>query len=947
VSDTESNWRVDVAASGGSSYLTPEARARVEIDRMLQAAGWVVQDYKAMNLMAARAVAIREFPTATGPADYLLYVDRKAIGTIEAKKPGITLRGVETQADRYAEGFKTTAEQKELPAWGEPLPFHYMSTGKETLFTSRLDPISRPREVFHFHRGEHLVHLVKHGSLRQGIHELKPLVTTGLRPSQIDAINGLERSLRDDRPRALVTMATGAGKTIMAAAHAYRLLSQGKAERILFLVDRRNLGRQARDAISNWQTPDDGRKFGELYPVQRLDSNTIDPAAKVVITTIQRLYSILRGDEAFGEEREEHSGWESGGDPSEAIRVSYQPKLPVEFFDYIIIDECHRSIYGQWGQVLDYFDAHLTGLTATAARETYAYFSTNIANEAPKPNVVSEYSYEQSVVDGVNVDYIVYRIKTEISERGSTIAKGNWVEVRDKQTRAKDRQALDEDFDYDESKLDTAVIAVDQIRTVVRAFKEGLAEMFPGRETVPKTVFFCKDDSHAEDVLKIIREEFAEGSSFAKKITYRTEGSSEQAIQDFRTDPRFRIAVTVDQVSTGTDIKPIECLVFMRRVKSRLLFEQMRGRGVRTINPNDLQAVSPGASTKTHFVLVDAVGITDDDTAWVVSPPLDREPSTPLKALLQRVAEGSTSHELLSTIAARLKRIERRLEDNERAALNQLLGGHSLGDVAANLIRATSEETWRAKAVEETGDEDPSDDAITEAKDVVVGAAVEPLLRGDVREAILGISQRQHQIIDTLSTDSVISAGIQDDGRAREMLETWTKFIEENRDEYIALAAVYSEPQHRRMTLKDVKELAAAISMPPHNLTPDLLWRAYEKVEKNRVRGHGGKQIVDLVSLVRFATEQDDELTPLAEVVRLRFQIWMTEQEGAGRVFTDRQRLWLSMIAEHIANSLTIEREDFDLDPFRREGGLIAAHDVFGTDLDPLLEELNEKLVVV
>ncbi len=925
--------------------LDPEAAARRVIDSQLQAAGWIIQNHKQMNIAAGRFIAVREFPTATGPADYLLYADRKAIGSIEAKKQGVTLLGVETQADRYAEGFQATAEAKGLPRWGDPLPFHYMSTGAETLFTSRLDPIARPREVFHFHRGDHLLDLLKNGSIRDAIGAMPPLATKDLRLSQIDAIKGLESSLLEDRPRALVEMATGGGKTIMAVANAYRLLRYGKARRVLFLVDRRNLGVQARDAFRNWQTPDDGRKFGELYPVQLLDSNKIDPAAMVVITTIQRLYSMLRGDEEFDAEREDLSAWELGVGPEEEMPVVYEPKIPVEFFDYVFIDECHRSIYGRWGQVLDYFDAYLTGLTATAAKETYAYFSTNIVGEGFRPNVVSEYSYEQSVLDGVNVDYVVYRIKTEISAQGGAIAKGNWVEVRDKQTRAKSRQELDEDFEYTEAQLNAAVVVPDQIRTVIRAFQTSLAETFPGRASVPKTVFFCKNDSHADDVLKIVREEFGKGSEFAKKITYRTEGSSQQAIQDFRTDPRFRIAVTVDQVSTGTDIRPIECLVFMRRVKSRLLFEQMRGRGVRTIDPNDLQAVTPDAQQKTHFVLVDAVGITDDDAVWTVSPPLDRAPSVPLKNLLQRIAEGSTSHEVLSTVAARLKRIERRLSEAEREALANITDGASLGDIASGLIHSTHEDAWRKSAQGVTGEDEPSEAAIAGARDALIAGAVAPLLGHEAREAILGIDYQQHQVIDTHGVDRVIAVGIQDDGRARGIIDNWREFIDTHQDEYVALAAVYSEPQQRRMTLKDVKDLAGAIRLPPHNLTPETLWAAYERLDNNRVRGHGGRQIVDLVSLVRFATEQDDELMPHAEVIRFRFEMWLSEQEGAGRVFTPEQRRWLGMVAEHIATSLTIEREDFDLDPFRREGGLIQAHAVFGTDLDPLLDELNYALV--
>jgi type I restriction enzyme R subunit len=925
--------------------LQPEQLARRTIDDLLRAAGWLVQNYREMNIAAGRFVAVREFPTATGPADYLLYADRKAIGAIEAKKEGVTLRGVESQSDRYCEGFSQTSAEKEIPAWADPLPFHYISTGTETLFSSRLDPIVRPREVFAFHKGEHLIDLVGHGSIRQGVLELPPLITEGLRDAQVEAIEGLELSLRSDLPRALVVMATGGGKTIMSVAHAYRLLRYGRARRVLFLVDRRNLGIQARDEFQQWKTPDDGRKFGELYPVQLLSSNHIDPAAKVVITTIQRLYAMLRGDEEFDADNEDLSAWEAGAGFEGPVPVAYQPQLPIEAFDYVMIDECHRSIYGLWGQVLDYFDAYLVGLTATASRETYGYFSTNIVGEELRPNVVSEYSYERSVVDGVNVDYSVFRIRTRIGEQGGSLKAGEWVELRDKKTRARDHQELDEDFDYDESQLDSAVVVPDQIRTVVRAFRDSLPEMFPGRKTVPKTVVFCKDDGHAEDVLAIMREEFGKGADFAKKITYRTEGSSQQAIKDFRSDPRFRIAVSVDQISTGTDIRPIECLLFMRRVRSRLLFEQMRGRGVRTIDPNDLQAVTSDAKEKTHFVLVDAVGITDDDTVWATSPPLDREPSVALSTLLQRLATGVVSEALLSTVASRLQRLDRALDDAQRAAIAQTTGGRSLPTIARDLISATKEDQWNERAVSD-GHQEPTEAELMTARDSLVATAVEPLLSAEAREAILGIQAQTQQVIDRQSQDEVLSAVTVDDGRAREITEDWREFIETHKDEYVALAALYAQPHSRRLSLGDVKELARAISLPPHNITPERLWDAYEQLDESRVRGAGGRQLVDLVSLVRFATEQDDELVPHSALIHLRYDIWLTEQESAGRNFSAEQRAWLDMVCDHVASSLTIERDDFDGAPFRQHGGIFKASEIFGSDLEPLLEELNEQLVV-
>jgi type I restriction enzyme R subunit len=518
-------------------YLTPEARARREnIDRLLREAGWVVQEFKKMNPGAARGVAVREFPTPSGPVDYLLYVDRQAIGTIEAKKEGITLGSVEPQSRRYSDSFAEVAEAEGYPYWELPLPFHYMSTGVETAFVDLRDPDARPRLVFAFQRPESLARSAEKGSsLRARLRTLPPLAAPDLRAPQVDSLRGLETSYALNKSRALVALTMGTGKTYVAVAGSYRLLRYAGAERVLFIVDRKNLGRQAYDEFNGYVLPDDGRKFGEVYNVQLLRSNTIDPAATVVITTLQRLYSILRGESELDETLEEESLFElEAGADETPVEVVYNPKIPVELFDVVWVDEAHRSIYGKYGQVLDYFDAFLNGLTATPTSFTYGYFD---------GNVVTEYSYDQSVVDGINVDFSVYRIRTEITEAGSAVAKGETVKVRDKFTRKQAYRELDDEITYDAAKLDRAIVAPDQIRTVVRTFKEKVCtEIFPGRAELPKTVFFCKDDNHAEDVLKIVREEFNAGWEFARKITYKSEGKTDEHIRDLRNDPRFRSA---------------------------------------------------------------------------------------------------------------------------------------------------------------------------------------------------------------------------------------------------------------------------------------------------------------------------------------------------------------------------------------------------------------------
>ena len=407
--------------------LNPEQVARQQIDSQLLACGWIVQDYKNIDFSAARGIAVREVPLKTGPCDYLLLVDRKALGVVEAKKVGTTLSTVADQSLRYASSLP------DLLAAGAngPLPFLYESTGVETFFRDSRDPNSRSRTVFAFHRPETLAEWAKEtNTLRARLAAMPtehPLVTNGMRDCQIEAIKGLEDSLAHNRPRALIHMATGAGKTYTACAIAYRLIKHAKARRILFLVDRANLGEQARDEFHRFRTPDTGRLFTELYNVQHVTSPHIDEVCKVTICTIQRLYSILRGED-LPDGADDISGSELAAalGVTRSRDVAYNGKVPIEMFDFIIPDECHRSIYNLWRQVLEYFDGFLTGLTATPAPQTIAYF---------QQNCVAEYNHERAVTDGVNVGYDVYRIKTKVTEKGGKVEKGFLIDHRSKASR--------------------------------------------------------------------------------------------------------------------------------------------------------------------------------------------------------------------------------------------------------------------------------------------------------------------------------------------------------------------------------------------------------------------------------------------------------------------------------------------------------------------------------
>lgn len=919
-------------------YLTPEAKARVGIDRMLTDAGWVVQNRSDMNLYAGRGVAVREFLLeGNHEADYLLFVDGNAVGALEAKKEGSTLIGVEPQSAKYA---RLIPAHVNAPV--RPLPFLYESTGVETRFTNGLDPDPRSREVFAVHRPDTLAGWLKEASvegqaptLRGRLREMPPLDTTSLWPAQERALRALEESLAVDRPRSLVQMATGSGKTFMAANATWRWVRLARARRVLFLVDRANLGRQAEGEFERFRVPGDGRKFTELYDVQRLTSNHIQSSARVVISTIQRLYSTLKGDETFDPELDEQSPDDVLGGP---VEVRYNPDIPPETFDMVIVDECHRSIYGRWSQVLDYFDAFTIGLTATPSKQTLGYFNQNL---------VFAYTHEEAVADGVNVDFDVYRIRTRIGEHGSTLERGLWLPVRDRASRKKRWEELDDDLTYDKSDLDRSVVAEDQIRTVIGHFKEVYGtELFPGRTTVPKTLIFAKDDTHAEDIVRIVREEFGRGNDFAVKITYRTSGAKpDELLARFRTSTMPRIAVTVDMIATGTDVKPLECLIFMRTVKSRNFFEQMKGRGVRVVSDAELQGVSPGATSKTHFVLVDAVGVTETDMGE--ARPLERRKTVPLKALFEQVASGDRNPDVVASIASRLTRLDRQLTSSDRAELAKLAGGVDLGTIAHDLVNAVDVDAAYEDAKAANGGADPTDEQVAAARVARIEAAVKPLAANSkLRQRILEVRSSYKQVIDTVSEDEVIQAGFDRDAttRAKETISDWRKFIEDNRDELTALQILYSKPEGKRLTFDEIRELANAISRPPRAWTPEHIWQAYETLEKSRVRGPGGRVLTDLVSLVRFTLEEENELVPWPETVNQRFEGWLVGQQQAGRTFSYMQTKWLKLIRDQIAGSLAVTAEDMMEPPFSQHGGLAKARSLFGDDLDELLDELSEVL---
>jgi type I restriction enzyme R subunit len=738
----------------------------------------------------------------------------------------------------------------------------------------------------------------------------------------------------------------------------YRILKHAKGKRILFLVDTKNLGEQAEQEMLNFTPSDDTRKFTELHVVQRLKSKFVPKDAEVCISTIQRMYSILK-DEELDETLEEQNPAEQLTKPKEPVPVVYNPKVPIEHFDFIFIDECHRSIYNLWQQVLDYFAAFLIGLTATPDNRTYGFF---------KQNIVSDYSHEKAVADGVNVGNEVFTIQTRITKEGETLQAKQQVEHRERVTRKKRWEQQDEDEKYSAKQLDKDIVNPSQIRTVIKTFKESLPIIFPDREHVPKTLIFAKTDSHADDIIQTVREEFDEGNSFCKKITYRVkkdktdkEGNvieqgedPKSVLSSFRNLYEPRIAVTVDMIATGTDIKPLECLVFMRDVKSRNYFEQMKGRGTRTFDHDELIKVTPDAkSAKTHYVIVDAIGVTK--SLKTASQPLITKPSVPLKDLAMGIMMGASDTDSVSSLAGRLARLNKQLDANDKKRIEKVSGGVSITQMVVDLFSAIDGDKVEEQALilaKQPKGTDPGEDNRNKAQAEMVSKAAN-VFNGELIELIDTIRRDKDQKIDHDNIDEVQIADWEKatTEQASDICKDFVEYLEQNKDEITALEIFYDQPHRRReITFDMVKEVLEKLKSDKPKLAPLNVWQAYELLEDpDNKKEQGNKPINELtalVALIRRVVGIDDKLSTFDATVSKNFQTWiMKHHSGSNQKFTKEQMAWLHMIRDHFVNSFHFELDDLEMSPFDAQGGLGKMYQLFGDDMNKIIEELNSELV--
>ena len=876
--------------------MLPEEKARVKIDQMFVDVGWKVvdRDFYTPTLTAA---AIREgLLKGNREADYFLFINGMAVGVLEAKREEVDVSSemVCDQAELYARGVPECYK-----AYSRPLPIIYQSNGEETYFR---DFREKDGDLILLNRIHSPKEIVKMLGIEDPYAGLPTLKEKGLRKCQYDAITELEGSFRAGQKRALIVLATGAGKTYTACLAAYRFLAYTPMKRILFLVDRNNLGKQAESGFGMFRLTENGDPFNTIYTVNRLKSAKVPSDSNVVISTIQRLFSLLTGKEIVDNDDDDQDTATS------EVQLTGNISLPPDFFDLIIIDECHRSIYGNWKKVLEYFNtAKLIGLTATPVPETKAFFNNNI---------VVNYTLEQSIVDGVNVYGRVYRIKTEATENGGAILKGDKLKRETRYTGKVETVRNEETKNYTREELNRSVINPAQIKLVLETYRNAVyTEMFtdPQREAnmdyLPKTLIFALNEIHANNIVQIAKEVFGRtDNKFVQKITYSA-GDSNELIRQFRNDKEFRIAVTCTLVATGTDVQPLEVLIFMRDVASEPLYIQMKGRGVRVIGDDQLRNVTPNAYSKDCFFLVDAVGVTESHKT-TTSPGGETVETITLKRLLELLTHGNVNDDYLIMIASKLARINKKCSDKQREEFQRL--AHSgMQEISAAIFNAFEKNTLPPY--------ESIDNPNLERKGLVAPLTHHP----EARQYLLILAAG---FVETLipGEDNLISKGFSQE-EAKEVTSAFENYCNEHQDEIEALRMIYNN-DGEPLTYYSLKDLENKLKLANNKFQTSRLWNCYTIVNPNSVKKHSTKEekeaLTNIIQLVRFANHQIDTLESLYPSAQQRFNLWYGQVQ---RTVTESQIDIIRKIVDYIASNGACTIKDIIDDDKTRAAQLIKA----------------------
>ncbi len=867
--------------------MTPEQLAREKIDRMFAEAGWAVvgRDQYSPEISA---VAVEEGLLKDNlEADYLLFINGKAVGVLEAKREEVDVTDsvVAEQAERYTQKVPNWCQ-----TWQNPLPLAYVCNGKDLYYRDLRDPDGFYEPLKKIHTPKEITRML---GIKDYYAALPNLKKRGLRDCQYEAIAELEKSFRAGQNRALMVLATGAGKTYTACLATYRMLNYTPMKRVLFLVDRNNLGKQAEGEFGTFRLTENGDPLNTIFEVNRLKSAKVKDSDQVVISTIQRLFSLLSGQAI-----EDSDDDEATEDVNSEVMLPPNPLLPPDFFDMIIIDECHRSIYGNWRAVLEYFNtAKLVGLTATPVPETLAFFNNN---------QVVNYTLEKSIVDGVNVDYRVYRIKTQAAEDGGAIREGdklrritryngNVEDVKNREVR-----------NYTPSELNRSIVNPAQIKLTLETYRDSVyTEMFtdpqrePNMDYLPKTLIFALNDAHASNIVNIAKEVFGSHISvdpdrFVQKITYSA-GDSNALIRSFRNDKDFRIAVTVTLVATGTDVEPLEVVMFMRDVESQPLYTQMKGRGVRTIGDEQLRNVTPNAFSKDIFYLVDAVGVTEH--AQTIPTPSDDQPSQAitLRQLLERLTHGEVHDDHLRLIAGRLARIHNKATEEQRSEFEKLAHA-SMSDISANIYQALEAGNLPVY----TNVNDPNN----ERKGLVRPLAVHP----DAREYLCILNAGFINILQP-GEDTLIEKGFSQE-EAASTTRAFEEYIEDHRDEIEALRIIYNN-SGEPLTYATLKDLDSKLRKANHKFNVSQLWNNYSILKPKEVQKFTSKDekdaLTNIIQVIRYAMHLIPELKSLPSMAAQRFELWCGQ---AQRPLTEAQKEVIRQIVNYIVTNGSTELKD-------------------------------------
>ena len=892
--------------------MTPEEKARVKIDKQLFGAGWDIvsrDEYVPRSALAVKEALMQ----GNTESDYLLFVDDKAIAVVEAKREENPLgEDVQVQAEYYA-----CHPQGWYGVWfPNQIPLVYIANGKKLYFKNMLKPESDYVELSEMHSPKKMLQLIgqvsEYGALPR-------LDKRGLRDCQYRAETEFEKSIKSGKKKSLAVLATGSGKTYLACLASYRLLNYTPAKKVLFLVDRNNLARQTESEFSTFDRTEGQQEMSSLYEIKRLRKDK-DIKADIVISTIQKLFAVLTGnpipDDDDEDAEDERNTADEEKDDKKVVKLGDDLTLPSDYFQLIIVDECHRSIYGKWRAVLDYFSgAHVLGLTATPTPEAYAFFNNNI---------IEEYTYDDSVVDGVNVPSRVYRIKTEVTEHGGAIKAGTTVTETARKTGAETTYEAHHRVDYDPNALDRSVINPDQIREVLQAYKKSIyEELYPDREKkweyIPKTLIFAKDDNHATQIVEVAKEvfgeEFEDGvvpEHFVQKITYTAEDSN-GLIRDLRTEKDFRIAVTVTLVATGTDVKPLEVVLFMKDVHSDVLYTQMKGRGCRVIDDDRLREVTPNANTKECSYLVDAVGVTEHEK-FVPHPGGGGQKIKvyKLEALLEHLAHNELSDENLWLLRDYCSTINRRYENNA------LFGRHldyfiTEYGFAPKAIAFNVQEAFDHEALPPyTSPSEPN----TERMDLIADLIYNIPARRKLLEM-----QRGYVVRTEDDPDELIYAGFSKE-TAKSFIENFERYLDENKDSIEALRIIYNS-EDTVITHSMLVELRDRLLSESRQYGVYQIWKNYKvlddtgDVDELDVKTNVNA-LTNLIQIVRFAYRKNQKLTSLIKGYAQRFNLYCGQ---AQRVLTDDQKEIMRQIAEFVINDGAIsvmELNEIDTDLWRR-----------------------------